>query len=1187
MLAGVRRDMAHDAGTATGPDAGWYEFRLLGPFTVLCGGVRLPEVRIGSRKARTLLKRLLIAGDRVVGVDALTEAVWSRQSPEQPERHIATLVSRLRAALGPEVVVREGDGYRFGGGPAYLVDLAEAKRLAAEAETRLAAGEPGLARPAAARARQLLERGELLADEPYAEWAAPARTEATSLVRRVRRSAWAAALVLRDPDVAVREAEAALAAEPFHEEACRALMRAHRDRGSPGLALAAYERLRAALADELGVDPSEQTRELHLTILRAEREDAGEAPGNGDGGRAAEPGAAIPADRSGQARPLAGAEPVLVGRQAEVGRLRQAWSDACAGTAALVMLVGEAGIGKTRLAGEAVTIARGTGGGVARARCYETERSLFLQPLADALRPVVVSSDPDLVRETAGAAAASLAQVIPEVATVTPVPPQHPASPELERRRVFEAVAGFVRSLADRHPVLLFLDDLHLAGSSTLEFLHFLARRAAGSRLLVMATVRVEEGAEALDTLGGLAQRWDVGPLPEDAVRELADHSGLAGLTTEIMERTRGHSLFVVETLRAMGEQPADPGVAVPDSLRAAVLARVRRAGAQVEELLQAAATLGGSFDPDLLAALTDQPVGEVARLAAAATRARLLSEAGSAYEFANDLIQEITYQATPLPIRVARHRRAAALLADQPAAVAAHASRAGDWGAATEAYLRAAESASRRHALRDAERLLEEAINAAQRAGDPVGVTRARLARGRVREALTDYQGAFEDHRAAADLARSQQRPDLELAALRQLGGDLLIGVRRPVRECIPYLEAALGLAGSTGDVAGQVDILGRLAVIWTNRLRFDRADSYGRRARELATPDLGAAVQATALDAVKTVLAYRGDLAALDDVLPRLEECLSRHVHPTLRVWAAFESALPAVARAQWPVAEERIARAVAISRETGYVAYESPFLAHQAWIARARGRYDRARELGGQAARLAAEAGHPWWVALASTVLGWTLTEMGALDEATDRLREGLRAAERDGTESYLVRCLGHLAWVHSLREEWKQATELCDRTEELLSQVTGGPALHASHATLAVAAARLAVGAGDDAARLLAPVQHEATAAGWMELSAWADLLLARHRSVTDPAAAARQAGEVLNRARRDELPALVWQAHGLLAGLEPAQARRHLSAADAIVDELAVAMDGVRAATYRRWAGGWLRRLAALADDRGR
>jgi DNA-binding SARP family transcriptional activator/tetratricopeptide (TPR) repeat protein len=1178
---GVWRDVAHDSddpsvldGRAVDESPGRFEIRLLGHFTVLHGGERMPDTAIGSRKARTLLKRLLVAGERVVSVDALAEAVWSAAPPDQPERHLATLVSRLRAALGPEVMVREGEGYRFGGGLSYLVDLAEAGRLAGEAETRLAAGEAGLARSAAGRASRLLERGELLADEPYAEWAAPARSEVASLVRRVRRCAWAAALAVHDPDAAAHEAEAALAAEPFNEEACRALMRAHQEQGSPGLALAAYERLRVVLADELGADPSEQTRELHRAILRAERAGAGQAAG------------ALPVGRPGA---VPDGDPGLVGREAEVGRLRQVWSRACAGGAGMVLLVGEAGIGKTSLAGEAVRLARGTGGSVARARCYETERSLFLQPLADALRPVVVSSSPDLVREAVGAGAAGLAQIIAEVASVMPVAAHHPASPELERRRVFEAVAGFIRALAGRQPVLLFLDDLHLAGSSTLEFLHFLTRRAAGSRLLVLATARVEEGTEVLDALGAVAQRWDIGPLPETAVRELADRSGLAGRTTEIMERTRGHSLFVVETLRAMAEQPADRAVTVPDSLRAAVLARLRRAGASVEELLQAAATLGGSFAPELLAALTDQPAGEVARWAAAAARARLFSEAGSAYEFANDLIQEIAYQATPLPIRVARHRRAAELLADQPAAVATHASRAGDWGAATEAYLRAAGAASDRYALRDAERLLKEAIQAARRADDPVGVTRARLARGRVREALTDYQGAFEDHRAAADLARSHRRPDLELAALRQLGGDLLVGLRRPVRECIPYLEAALSLAETTGDVPGQVDILGRLAVIWTNRLRFDQAESHAQQAQALAQADSGhdEAVRAVALDAVKTTLAYRGEIGQLTDVLPRLAACLPANRDLALRVWASFEEALPSLARAEWAAAATAVDKAIALTRETGFVAYESPFLAHLAWIERARGRYGVALRLGRQAVRLAEGTGHPWWVALAGSALGWTLTEIGALDEAGACLEEALRVAERDATEGYLVRCLGHLAWVQSLRGDRDRAAMLAARVERMITEATGWPGLHVAHAALAAATAWIELGEPAGAERLAAPVAGAARPAGWVELVAWADLLLARCRVAQDSPGAAELAGAALAGAREHELPGLAWQAGGLLAGLATTAGDRqsHLDAAGSTLDRLAASL-GEGGGSFRARGGDRLRSLVQSVGRRG-
>lgn len=1147
--------------------SGQHEIRLLGPFTVLRDGNPLAEQELGSRKARTLLKRLLVERGRVVSVAALADALWPERMVDQPERHVATLVSRLRSSLGSDVVVRAGEGYRFGGGWAHQVDVDEAERLASEAEARLAAGEPGLARSAADRALELLDRGDLLADEPDAEWAGPARASVAVLLRRARRSAWAAALSVRDLDVAARVAEAALAAEPLNEEACRALMRAHHARGEPGSALAAFERLRMVLADELGADPAEETSALHVAILRGETAPPPAAP----------PPAAPATPPAGQR------DPGIVGRDIEVEWLSQAWARATAGTAGLVLLVGEAGIGKTRLATEVIRLAEMTGGIAAWARCYEAERSLFLQPVADALRPVVASSSPQLVRAAAGDAAGSLAELIAEVGAAVQLADYRRASPEVERRRVFEAVAGFVRGLAGHRPLLLYLDDVHLAGSSTLELMHFLARRVAGSRVLFLATVRAEERVEVIDTLGEIADQWELGPLPENAVRELARRSGMADLTAQIMAQTRGHSLFVVETLRSLAEQPAGTGdVLVPETLRTAVVARMHRAGPQVEELLQAAATLGSSVDPTVVAALLGESVEETARRAKAASQARLLDEAGAAYEFANDLIREIAYQSTPLPVRIARHRRAADLLTENPEAVAGHAARASEWARAVDAYLQAADAAARRYANRDAERLLEHALRAALRADDPAGVARSRLARGRIREVLTDYQGAYEDHSAVAELARLHGRADLELAALRQLGGDVLVGMRRPSRECIPYLERALQLAELIGDVPGRVDILGRLAVLWTNRLRFDLAQAYADEAVALADPSLGESVRGVALDAVKTTLAYRGDLTGLEELLPQLEICLSRTGQAQRLAWTLLESAFPALARARWPDAAARIERALAISRESGYVAYQSPCLAHLAWVARARGDYGAALRCGRQAADLASNTGHPWWVALAESMLGWTLIEIGAMDEATARLKRGLLATDRDATEAYAVRCLAHLAWASWHSGEHDRAAELAARAEALLGKATGAVFLHGADAALATATVRVAMGELAAARRLLEPIRAAAAEAGWVEAVAWADLLAARCHAAGDPQRAVRHAGDALALAERSELPGIAWQAHAVLAGLlGPNSGGSHRSDARIIIDRLASTLDDARlVGTYRAWNEEQLLLLAA-------
>jgi len=218
-------------------------------------------------------------------------------------------------------------------------------------------------------------------------------------------------------------------------------------------------------------------------------------------------------------------------------------------------------------------------------------------------------------------------------------------------------------------------------------------------------------------------------------VAELARHFGLAG---PVQERTRGHTLFAVESLRAAAEGGGDQA-AVPATLRDAVLGRVRRAGPEVETLLRAAVVAGNVVDLEVVAALLGQPVEATAALAERALAARLLveDEGGSGYGFANDLVREVLYQTSPRPTRVARHRRLAGLLADRPEAAAGHAAAAGDWAAAATAWKAAAARAAGSYANRDAQRLLDQAVAAAERAGDPSLEAGARLDRGRVRSPL------------------------------------------------------------------------------------------------------------------------------------------------------------------------------------------------------------------------------------------------------------------------------------------------------------------------------------------------------------------------------------------------------------------------------------------------------------------
>jgi DNA-binding SARP family transcriptional activator len=240
--------------------------RLVGGFEVYRGGRSLKSTEIGSRKARSLLALLAVYRDRQIAADRVVEALWGADPPRQPAENVATLVSRLRAALGAEAISGGRNGYRLSEGIAD--DLHDSDAFVADAEARLAEGEVSSALTAARRALDLLEAGEVLAGETWA-WAEEARMWHGRLLQRARRVAAEGALHVGDLDVARTAAEAALWADPLDETAGRALIRVHEVAGEPARALIVYEQLRATLARELGIDPTPATQELHVAVLRA------------------------------------------------------------------------------------------------------------------------------------------------------------------------------------------------------------------------------------------------------------------------------------------------------------------------------------------------------------------------------------------------------------------------------------------------------------------------------------------------------------------------------------------------------------------------------------------------------------------------------------------------------------------------------------------------------------------------------------------------------------------------------------------------------------------------------------------------------------------------------------------------------------------------------------------------------
>ncbi len=306
---------------------------MLGPLEVRQDG---SSVAIAGARARTLLTRLALEPGRVVPAARLIDAIWGEEPPDGATNALQSLVARVRRVL-PDCVETDSTGYRLAI-DAEAVDAVRFERLAAEGRRLLADGDPSGA-AATLRDAVALWRGPALADAADASFAVAAAARLEELRLGAIEDRGEASLAGADSDgTLVAELEALVAEHPLRERLNGQLVRALAAEGRQADALAAFERLRTRLADELGIDPSPELRELQLSVLRGEAARSARAP------------AAEPAPALGPAAPrtnLRAQITTFVGREADIERISRALEES-----RLVTLVGPGGSGKTRLASE-------------------------------------------------------------------------------------------------------------------------------------------------------------------------------------------------------------------------------------------------------------------------------------------------------------------------------------------------------------------------------------------------------------------------------------------------------------------------------------------------------------------------------------------------------------------------------------------------------------------------------------------------------------------------------------------------------------------------------------------------------------------------------------------------------------------------------------------------------------------
>ncbi len=504
---------------------------------------------------------------------------------------------------------------------------------------------------------------------------------------------------------AIEHAQQLLRLDPLDEQAWCALMRCHARRGERAAALHLYQQCAALLKQELAVQPSAATRLTYREILELD--------------------AAAPAA---QAPPRTGVYP-LVGRQAEWQALVGAWQQAAAGRARLVLVRGEAGIGKTRLAEELVDWCRVNGVPAATARCYASEGRLAYAPMAawlrsDALRPSLMRLEPAWTTD--------VARLHPELlAERREVPPPDRHLESWQRLRFFEALAQAFRSAS---PLLLVVDDLQWADGDTLEWIHYFVRSTADARCLIVGTVRAEEQQDnpPLERLLGQLERDSLlttiglGPLDRTATALLAGEVAERRLDETDLARTfretEGHPLFIVERGRMeLGAEPdARAGQPLPQ-VQAVVAARLALLSEDARAAAEVAAAVGRDFSFDILAQASDLEEDALVRALDELWRRHIVRvQRDERWDFSHDRIREVAYSGIGPARRRLIHRRIAQAmelqfadrLDDASASIAGHLDRGGHAARAVPFLERAAAVATRVSATEEAIRCLTYALS-------------------------------------------------------------------------------------------------------------------------------------------------------------------------------------------------------------------------------------------------------------------------------------------------------------------------------------------------------------------------------------------------------------------------------------------------------------------------------------------
>jgi len=993
-------------------------------------------------KTLPLCGYLLLHRAQPVSRDTVAFTLW----PDRPEsgaranlrRHLHDLRRVLPAGqAAPDWILSDADTLQWNPAAAVWLDVVEFERASATAT------------PDSLAEAATLYQGDLL-ETLYDDWIFPERERLRNQHLSALNQLVAGHRAQRDFGQAISYAQRLLQHDALRSDMVRQLISLRYEAGDSAGALQDYKNFVRLLRSELGIEPTPELVMLRDAIVQ-------NAPLPGAAGGSHMRGAPEPAGGHSWRAPLP-----FVGREPELEQLRSAWARAAQapGRGGLVLIGGEAGVGKTRLLAE---LARQAEDGGARVLSGVTTPAEPVphQAVAAALR----SALPLLAALEIGPMwLAAIAALIPELRARRPdLPLLPPLAAEREQTRLFEAVARALAGLARPRPVLLILEDLHEAGSATMALLEFLARRAPQHALLIVADYRDEQTSRAhpLRDLRRRLQREDLvsvialGRLSPAAVGMLvARVPGLASLADDLPARlyaeSEGNPLFLGERIRDLLETDQAGLSPRPLTVEAIITGRLRRLSEQGQSLAAIAAVAGLAFDVELVAQVAGWGEDQVQRSLGELLDHQLLREIGGRqradYAFTHHLIQSVIYAGIPEDDRRRRHRRVAqimeelypARLDEIAAELALHFERGQALEPAARYFLRAAQ-----HAL---------AVSAADEALAHVTRGLELAADGRVRFDLLALAETLHAHRGQ----RAEQRTTLALLdlAARALGD--------PERICEVLLRQ-IHLARAVGERAAEAELIAALSALaatprWQAEAlqaaaahalllsQFDQARALAEQALALWESLAQAAGQVECDTLLAEAAVHQGQFGQAQAWLSRATALAGSQANPSLVIQTLRSAAIAAMVQVE-PVAAQRLAQQMLeLCRATGDRVGEADAHARLASAATRAFQVAEARQHYAQAEELFRQVGDRKGQAATAVNAAMLLANLGHYTEAQAQDRRAATLfADLDDVRGQAVSAI-NLAWHATLQGDYAAARDSASRALDL-AQAMHSPVLEA--------------------------------------------------------------------------------------------------------------------------------------------